>query len=613
MPNYPTQPFKVRLRHTRLAIGISLCSLLLAALSLLNLPEAALAQAEPTPRPLYALPDARTNLVFTGSSLAFDSNSRLLFTANMMSDTVSIVAPVAGEVRGEVPVGDDPRSVAVTADGTRVLVTNRGDATLSIVDPTEQAATTEIALGGLWPYSVVTSSNTVAYVAMQGSREIAVVDLAAGDVQARIPTPAYPTGLALWGDFLYVTHLWSGDLSLIYLPQQQVISSVNTGNSMTPALDIDITRGLAYLPQTHSNPANPAPTYDTIFAPIVNVFQLSGLEMVPSAQIAIDTAVRPVNMPFGVQVDPFRRRVYVANAGSDTVSVINIEGERAEANIEVGKNPRSLLLNADNTNLFVHNAIDGTVTVLDTSTFATMDTIPVTTELTIPVDVLIGSELFHSAADARLATDTWVSCANCHLDGMTDGNTWAAIANGPRNTPVLFGLSETAPYNWTGSWDEIADVELKIRQLQAGTGLIDNADLNDPLGDPHGGLSLDLDALALYVESIAAPTSPVDADLSTLVRGRAVFEEQSCNDCHALPAGTDNMAYDVGTGGEFDTPTIHWLWLSAPYFHDGRAGTLREVFTLPGAHQLQMDVPADDIEALVAYLLTLPSDESFTD
>ncbi len=612
MANHPRSTPQVRLRRVRLAAGISLCSLLLATTGLLQQPLPARAQAQPTPRPLYALPDARTNPVFTSSSLAFDSNSRLLFIANMMSDTVSVVAPVAGEVQNEIAVGDDPRSVAVTADGTRILVANRGDNTLSIVDLTADSATSSVQLDGVWPYGVVTSNNEVAYVSMQGSSAVVVLDIGTGEVQARIPTPPHPTGLALWGDFLYVTHLWSGSLSLIYLPQQRVMSTVNTGASLSPAIDIDITRGLAYLPQTRANPDNPAVTYDTIVSPIVNVFQLSGLELAGAAQIALDTADRPVNMPFAVQVDPFRRRVYAANAGSDSVSVINIEGERAEAHIEVGKNPRSLLLNTDNTRLFVHNAIDGTVTILDTSTFATLDTIPVTTELTIPIDVLIGAEWFHSAADPRMATDGWVSCANCHLDGMTDGSVWAGVGDGPRNTPVLFGLNRTAPYNWTGSWDELTDVELKIRQLQAGTGLLPDDQLNAPLGEPHGGLSLDLDALALYMESIQAPLSPITPEDALVARGRAVFEEQSCADCHALPTGTNNLPYDVGTGGEFDTPTVNWLWLSAPYYHDGRAATLREVFALPGTHQLQMSVPQEDIDALVAYLLTLPSDESFT-
>lgn len=71
--------------------------------------------------------------------------------------------------------------------------------------------------------------------------------------------------------------------------------------------------------------------------------------------------------------------------------------------------------------------------------------------------------------------------------------------------------------------------------------------------------------------------------------------------------GSDLQRYDVGTGGTFDTPSLRYLWISAPYFHDGSAATLEDVFTLPGAHQLALKVAPDDISALVAYLQTLPA------
>jgi cytochrome c peroxidase len=134
------------------------------------------------------------------------------------------------------------------------------------------------------------------------------------------------------------------------------------------------------------------------------------------------------------------------------------------------------------------------------------------------------------------------------------------------------------------------------------------------LGDPHAGVSLDLDILTSYLAGLTAPTSPQAADTAQVERGRAVFEERGCGECHTLPLGTDLKQYDVGTGGDpleragaaFDVPSLRWLWLSAPYFHDGRAQTLQDVFLLPGEHQLVYDVPMEDIDALAAYLLTLP-------
>jgi YVTN family beta-propeller protein len=571
--------------------------------------------AEPTPLPLYALPDARVNPTFSSNTMALAEDNRTLVAVNMLNNTVSIVIPLQGDVLAEIPVGRDPRGVALAADDTLALVTNRGDGTLSVVGVAEQAVLATIPLGGIWPYSVVTNDDQFAYVSLQGSDEIAVVDVSAQRVVQRIPVPDAPAGLAVWGDFLYVTHLWSGDVSLIYLPLGQVVSTVSTGGDtgVSQAIELDITRGIAYLPQTRSNTQNVDLTFDTTVFPVVNVMELRGMTLQRRTRITLDTADRPVNMPFAVALDRFRQWLFVANAGSNDVSVIDLNTGVARTHIQVGANPRGILLNRDGSFLFVHNVLDGTITVVETRNDRIVDVLPIS-DLTIPVDVLIGAQLFHSAVDPRLSASSWLSCANCHFDGQPDARTWQGFPDGPRNTPPLYNLFETAPYNWSATWDEVADVELKIRTLQAGEGLIEQPAVSEALGDPHAGLSLDLDTLVVYLTTLQPPPSnPYSPDPALLEQGAEVFEEQGCASCHVGPAGTNLQSYAVGTGGDpdalYDTPSLRWLWLTAPYFHDGSAATLYDVFTNVGAHQLIQTVSTDDIDALVAYLLSLPQQD----
>jgi YVTN family beta-propeller protein len=310
-------------------------------------------------------------------------------------------------------------------------------------------------------------------------------------------------------------------------------------------------------------------------------------------------------MPFAAALDRFRNWLYVANAGSNDVTIVDLNTGLLRANIPVGANPRGIVLNRDNTFAFVNNALDGTVTIINTNALEVVDILPVS-NLTVPVDILIGAQLFHSAADPRLSADRWLSCANCHFDGLPDGRTWAGFPGGPRNTPPLFNLVETAPYNWDESWDELADVEVKIRRLQGGTGLIEAfpPGLAAPLETAHAGLSPDLDTLAAYLANLPTPSNPSQADPAQIARGGEVFSEQGCAECHIGAAGSSPATYDVGTGGVFDTPQLRYLWLSAPYFHDGAAATLHQVFSLPGTHFLSLTVAPADIDALVAYLLS---------
>ena len=571
------------------------------------LPAPVSAQTEPTPLPLYALPDPRQSTSISSNMLALAPDNRTLVVANMLNSTLSVVLPGTGELVAEIPVGKDPRSVALLDDGLHAVTANRGDDTLSLVDLQAQTVTA-IPLGGSQPYGVIMGANQHAYVSLQGSAEVVEVDVNAGTVLRRIPVEPFPSGLALWGDFLYVTHFWSGDLSLIYLPQNRVIAVAHNGrdSGISQAVELDITRGLAYLPQTRSNADEPHPTYDTLVFPVVNVVSLRDLALQRGNRLTLDTADQPVNMPFAVALDRFREWLFVANAGSNDVSVIDLKTGLARAHIPVGANPRGILLNHDNSLVFVYNALEGTLTVIETRNLTVINEIPIS-DFNIPVDIIIGSQLFYSAADPRLSADRWVSCANCHFDGLSDGRVWHGFPDGARSTPPLYGLLETPPYNAAGTWDEVADVELKIRSLQAGSGLITDGPVSAALGDPHSRRSLDLDVLVSYLSALQGPPAPPPADAAQAERGAAVFTEQGCESCHVGAVGTDLKRYDVGTGGEFDTPSLRYLWLSAPYLHDGAARTLTDVFRLPGAHQLALKVLPQDIDALVAYLQALPT------
>lgn len=565
----------------------------------------------PTPLPLFALPDSRINRAYVSNTIALANDGRTLVAANMINNSMTILIPAFDRVIAEIPVGRDPRSVALTLDSTQALVANRGDGTISVVDLNEQTVTATIPIGVL-PYGVVTNSNTTAYVSLEGSDQIAVVDLENQSVSSIIDVPDAPAGLTLWGDFLYVTHFWSGAISMVYLPLRRVIQTVSTGSdtALFQNVEPDISRGVAYLPQTRLNAQNTALTYDTTAFPVVNVISLRDLSVLRNRRIALDTADRPVNMPFVAALDRFAQRLYIANAGSDSISVIDLNTGFARGNIAVGANPRGLLLNLDNSELYVHSALDGTVTTIDTNDLSVSDVLPII-NLNVSLDVLLGAQLFHSAADPRLSAGNTLSCATCHFDGQSDGRVWRGFPDGPRNTPLLYNLLETVPYKWSATWSELSDVELKIRWLQAGTGLIDSPIVDDP----HPEMSVDLDLLTQYLTALQAPPNPYHFPPNIVARGSEIFQEQGCATCHVGPAGTDLQSYDVGTGRSsaleergttFDTPSLRWLWLSAPYFHDGSAQTLRQVFELPGTHGLIFTTPPEDIDALVDYLLTIP-------
>ena len=220
-----------------------------------------------------------------------------------------------------------------------------------------------------------------------------------------------------------------------------------------------------------------------------------------------------------------------------------------------------------------------------------------------PAQLARGRALFTAVADPRIS-GTGQACESCHPDGRQDALVWSS-PNGPRQTPMLAGrLAGTGPYGWNG---DAPDVARHLRQTFSrlrGRGLT---------GD-------DLDALIAYATSIrvpppAAPPPGASPAADALVaEGAAIFRsaDAQCASCHGEDGRTpDGMRHDVGSRApgdlrrELDTPSLAFLAGSAPYYHDGRFATLRELLQQSrGKMGQQRPLSPHELDALEAYLRT---------
>ena len=60
--------------------------------------------------------------------------------------------------------------------------------------------------------------------------------------------------------------------------------------------------------------------------------------------------------------------------------------------------------------------------------------------------------------------------------------------------------------------------------------------------------------------------------------------------------------------GCYDTPSLIEAYRTAPYYHDGRAVTIKEALAMPNPKQLHgklKDLTPQEIEDLIAYVLSL--------
>jgi hypothetical protein len=341
--------------------------------------------------------------------------------------------------------------------------------------------------------------------------------------------------------------------------------------------------------------------------------------------------------------------VYLAMRGSQTIERLDrLSANQAGTLVNTGLAVEGLALSQDDRLLFVNATLDRVVKVYDVSSFTTLPMpiaeIPLVDREPLDPQLLLGKQLFNDSADPRLSQEGYIACAHCHLEGDSDHRTWdfSDRGEGLRQTISLLGRQGTGhgPIHWSANFDEGQDFEGDLRGPFGGFGLMSDDDFHTgtrsmSLGDPKSGLSPELDALAAYMASLdvhlPSPYRAPDGSLSDEAsQGKILFfsEEVGCSECHQTPLLTDSqfledggpLLHDVGTlsalsgarlGASLtglDTPTLHGLWHSAPYLHDGSAPSLRAVLTVANREDLhgQTSQLSDRaLSNLEAYLLSL--------
>lgn len=557
--------------------------------------------------------------------LTLTPDGRKLLVVNPDSDSVSVIELESAQRIKEIAVGEWPQTVQTDPEGTFGFITNRVDDNLTVLD-LQSLEVKGCVPTGAEPFGVVAGDEYL-FVSNQASNTVSVIHRATLRRLLDIEVPRAPKGLALSEDGarLYVSHFFSGRVSIIDTSLMQVINELDLGSqaNLSQSILLDEEGGRGYLPQTFSNSANAQLIFDNTVFPAVSVIDLQSETNLRSRRIPVDIADRPVGIPVDVALTR-GDKLYVVNAASNDVSVIDRLTRRGIAHLDVGLNPRGIVLSEEASRAYVNNTLDGTVSIIDTRSDEVVGEIR-STQIPLEASVLNGKRLFNDSSREELARDQWIACSTCHFDGEHDARTWI-FSDGPRNTPSLLGVADTGPFHWSGDLDELQDVESTIRTLQAGTGLAAGADNCTPscnLGPSNAGRSTDLDDLARYLQSLEFSSNPGlrdDGQLTTSQRaGKVLFESSllGCTSCHSPPLYTNGKSYHVGTakspleskGVKFDTPSLRGLHKTAPYLHDGAASSLRALLTdlnPEDEHGTTSHLSSSEIQSLVDYLNVLP-------
>lgn len=208
----------------------------------------------------------------------------------------------------------------------------------------------------------------------------------------------------------------------------------------------------------------------------------------------------------------------------------------------------------------------------------------------------IGEKVFN---DASYCYQNWQSCNGCHPgEARTDGMNWDLMNDGignPKNCKSLLYSHVTPPSMISGIR---ASAELAVH---AGFKFIQFSEVNPSF----------VGCVDAYLKSLRPLPSPylVNGALSDQgIKGRKEFEKLQCDACHSGPYFTDMKMHRIGENMEFetgwDTPTLIEVWRTAPYLFNGRAATLKDVFSVY-KHGITEKISEREIDELVEYVNSL--------
>jgi len=569
-----------------------------------------------------------------------------LYVAEFTANRIDEVDAAGGSVLRSFALPQAPSGLAISSDGSRLYAAGCNPAgALHVVGVASGSVEASVRVGHSPSFVVLHPNGQAAYVGNQFNNNVSVVDLASGTESARVPVPREPVAAAITPDgaSLIVANLVpagrsdvdvvAAEVSIIDTAGNAVAVNVPLPNGSTGLRGVCVAPDGRYAYVTHLLARFHMPTTQ-LERGWMNTNALSIIDVAERRRVntvLLDDVDLGAANPWGVTVSPDGASIVVTLSGTHEIAVIDrvalhdklarvAAGERVT---EVSTGPEevpndlaflvgikqriALTGNGPRGVAFAGNVVyaaeyfTGTLGKVDLAKKPKPRAESIRLGAEETPNVVRKGEMFFS--DAGLCFQHWQSCASCHPDARVDGLNWDLLNDGignPKNTKNMLLSHKTPPAMSLGVREEaeaavragIKFIQFAVRPEEDAVAIDEYLKSLQPVPSPF------------LVEGMPGPAAE---------RGKAVFEQAGCISCHPEPLYTDLKEYNVGTGKdreadkEFDTPTLVEVWRTAPYLHDGRAVTLKEVLTEYNAgdkHGVTSSLTDEQRSDLVEYLLT---------
>lgn len=322
------------------------------------------------------------------SSIAITSISNKLVVANAEKNSVTILnitnPAIAPAVIAEVPVGKEPRNVAISNDDLFAYVTNQADGTVSVINLTTNTVAKTVTVG-TEPYGIaVTPFDGKVWVANSASDTISVIRPSDNTVERTIDVSSKihnPRGIAITGGvspIVYVTQFIStvkndpktdqmkddgkvgqvlaidgllgtlGSVARLNPVSSGFTSTISSGlptkTFPNQLQSIFISGTLAYLPNVGESPERP-PVFDSSTQALVSVMNIAGGLVPTDTALSINTnqAVAEQTagaklfyaVPWAMAMEPSKQRAWVVSLAAENIFALKFAANGAPSVVTI--------------------------------------------------------------------------------------------------------------------------------------------------------------------------------------------------------------------------------------------------------------------------------------
>ena len=281
-----------------------------------------------------------------------------IFVTNEIDDTVSVIDGQTNTVVATINIGKRPRGIGIAPDGSEAYVAISADNAIAVFDPETYAVLRRFASGDD-PETFAVHPNGNIYISNEDDAKASVFNPKTGDKIAEIKVGIEPEGVAISADGskVIVTSESTNMLHVIGIPEHTIINNILVGARPRAA--------------TFNRAGTIAYATSEISGEVKKVDIASG-KIIGRMPLADDKA-----KPKDILLNGDESKLFVAGGRANRIFVLDADTLEVHQEIPVGDRVWGLALSRDGSRLYTTDGVSNQVSVIDTAVNEVIATVPV--------------------------------------------------------------------------------------------------------------------------------------------------------------------------------------------------------------------------------------------